>query len=217
MSTTRICQHINAPRSAVYRALLDARAVAAWRVPDGMSSRVHEFEAREGGRFRVSLSYDVQTWAGKTGPNTDTYRGYFASLVPDEQVGWSSSRPRTPPCRARCASRPRSPMPTAAPRSSCGGTEIVVAYDGLPPGLPEDANEVGTLMALAKLAALMERDIDAWFAELDRVADAPFMEDGRRQPPMPPAKDLCSISMRWLRRWTTRRRPSAGVVTLTVR
>jgi antitoxin VapB len=35
----------------------------------------------------------------------------------------------------------------------------------------------------------MVTDIDAWFAELDRFADVPFMEDGRRQPPMPPAKD----------------------------
>ena len=33
-------------------------------------------------------------------------------------------------------------------------------------------------------------DIDAWFAELDRFADVPFMEDGRDQPPMPEAEDL---------------------------
>jgi antitoxin VapB len=33
-------------------------------------------------------------------------------------------------------------------------------------------------------------DIDAWFAELDRFAGIPFMEDGRRQPPMPKAEDL---------------------------
>jgi antitoxin VapB len=33
-------------------------------------------------------------------------------------------------------------------------------------------------------------DLDAWFAELDRFADVPFMEDGRRQPPMPKAEDL---------------------------
>jgi antitoxin VapB len=36
----------------------------------------------------------------------------------------------------------------------------------------------------------MVADIDAWFAELDRFADVPFMEDGRRQPPMPESKDL---------------------------
>jgi antitoxin VapB len=33
-------------------------------------------------------------------------------------------------------------------------------------------------------------DLNAWFAELDRFADVPFMEEGRRQPPMPDAKDL---------------------------
>lgn len=36
----------------------------------------------------------------------------------------------------------------------------------------------------------MVTDTDAWFSELDRFADVPFMEDGRGQPPMPPPKDL---------------------------
>ena len=36
----------------------------------------------------------------------------------------------------------------------------------------------------------MVTDLDKWFRELDRFADAPFMEDGRRQPPMPDADDL---------------------------
>lgn len=36
----------------------------------------------------------------------------------------------------------------------------------------------------------MVSDIEAWFAELDRFADVPFMEDGRRQPPMPAAEEL---------------------------
>jgi antitoxin VapB len=33
-------------------------------------------------------------------------------------------------------------------------------------------------------------DLDTWFKELDRFAEVPFMEDGRRQPPMPEAEDL---------------------------
>ena len=36
----------------------------------------------------------------------------------------------------------------------------------------------------------MTRDLDAWFAELDRFAEVPFMEDGGRQPPMPVAERL---------------------------
>ena len=59
MYTTRVEQHVRAARSEVYRALLDADAVARWRVPDGMTSTVHEFAPHEGGSFRVSLTYDA--------------------------------------------------------------------------------------------------------------------------------------------------------------
>jgi uncharacterized protein YndB with AHSA1/START domain len=77
MATTsiRLSQHVNAPRAAVYRALLDAHAVATWMVPDGMTSQVHAFDAREGGWFRISLSYDTPSGTGKTTAHTDTYHG----------------------------------------------------------------------------------------------------------------------------------------------
>jgi uncharacterized protein YndB with AHSA1/START domain len=77
---------VNAPRSRVYRALLDARAVATWKVPTGMTSHVHEFDAWEGGSFRISLTYDAPTRTGKTTAHTDTYRGRFVKLVTNEQV-----------------------------------------------------------------------------------------------------------------------------------
>src|SRR2546422_8016062 len=86
MSSTRINQHINAPRATVYRALLDARAVATWMVPTGMTSYVHAFDAREGGSFRISLTYDAPTGTGKTTARTDTFHGRFVRLVPNEQV-----------------------------------------------------------------------------------------------------------------------------------
>src|SRR6266567_4257938 len=86
VNSIRIARHIRAPRAAVYRALLDARAVATWRVPTGMSSVVHEFDAREGGSFRISLTYDAPTGTGKTTAHTDTYHGRFVKVVPNEQV-----------------------------------------------------------------------------------------------------------------------------------
>src|SRR4051812_44109585 len=86
MNSTRITQHINASRHKVYRALLDARAVAQWMVPDGMTSEVHEFDAREGGAFRISLTYDSPAAAGKTSAHTDTYHGRFVSLLPNEAI-----------------------------------------------------------------------------------------------------------------------------------
>ena len=86
MSATRIHRRVNAPRARVYDALLDARAVATWMVPDGMTSHVHAFDPREGGAFRISLTYDEPTATGKTTAHTDTYHGRFVKLVPNERV-----------------------------------------------------------------------------------------------------------------------------------
>src|SRR5688500_11023341 len=86
MSTTRIRHHVNAPRSAVYRAILDPGAVQRWMVPTGMTSEVHTFDAREGGAFRISLTYDEPTGTGKTTSRTDTHHGRFVELVPDARV-----------------------------------------------------------------------------------------------------------------------------------
>src|SRR6266567_8601711 len=86
MSSTRVNRHVNAPCAKVYRALLDAHAVATWMVPTGMTSHVHAFDAREGGSFRISLSYDKPTGTGKTTANADTFHGHFVKLVPNEEV-----------------------------------------------------------------------------------------------------------------------------------
>jgi uncharacterized protein YndB with AHSA1/START domain len=86
MKSTRIHRHVSAPRTIVYRALLDPQAVAKWKVPTGMTCHVHEFNACEGSFFRVSLTYEERTGTGKTTTHTDTYHGRFVKLVPNEQV-----------------------------------------------------------------------------------------------------------------------------------
>ena len=74
------------PRSIVYRALLDPTAVAKWKVPTGMTSHGHLFDAREGGSIRISVTYDAPTGTGKTTAHTDTYRGRVAKLMPNDHV-----------------------------------------------------------------------------------------------------------------------------------
>jgi uncharacterized protein YndB with AHSA1/START domain len=86
MRSTRISRHINAPRAAVYRALLDPKAIVKWRVPDGMTSQVQEFDAREGGTYRISLTYSDPSATGKTTAHTDTYHGRFVKLLPNQKV-----------------------------------------------------------------------------------------------------------------------------------
>ncbi|HKX10583.1 MAG TPA: AbrB/MazE/SpoVT family DNA-binding domain-containing protein [Stellaceae bacterium] len=58
--------------------------------------------------------------------------------------------------------------------------------------LPGDRARVRRVKGGGILLEPMVTDIDTWFRELDRFADIPFMEDGREQPPMPPAKKLFS-------------------------
>jgi uncharacterized protein YndB with AHSA1/START domain len=150
MSAQHVARRIKAPRSAVYRALLDPRAVAAWRVPDGMTSQVHAFEPREGGSFRISLTYEAPTARGKTEARTDTYRGKFVKLVPDQMVVESLAFETAVPEFAGQMTV------TTTLADADGGTEVSLTFDGLPPGIRPADNELGTRMALAKLAALVE-------------------------------------------------------------
>lgn len=153
MYSTRVSRHVTAPRPAVYRALLDPEAIAKWRVPAGMSSQVHEFDAREGGRFRVSLTYDLPTGTGKSASHTDTYHGHFAKLVPDQEVVEVLEFETEDP-----ALRGTMTMTTTLADADGGGTEVLMLHEGIPDAVPPADNETGTRMALANLARLVEAD-----------------------------------------------------------
>ncbi|MFE2041224.1 SRPBCC family protein [Streptomyces sp. NPDC059477] len=150
MPTTRVSRHVNAPPSAVYRALTDPEAVVRWRVPEGMSGEVHEFEAREGGHFRVSLTYDAQDEAGKSGGHTDTYHGHFARLVPDERVVEVLEFETDDPALRGAMTLTTTLVPAGS------GTDVVIVHEGLPDAVSTADNETGTRMALDQLARLVE-------------------------------------------------------------
>ncbi len=141
---------MKAPRARVNALLVGEDAIAQWRVLDGMTCRVHAFEARSGGKFRISLTYDAPTGAGKTTAHTDTYHGRFAELVPNERVvELVEFETADPALRGEMTI-------TITLVDSDGGTELLAVHDGLPSGLSPVDNETGWRMALAKLAALAE-------------------------------------------------------------
>jgi uncharacterized protein YndB with AHSA1/START domain len=150
VSSTRITRRVNAPRATVYRALLDAGAVATWMVPTGMTSQVHAFDPHEGGAFRISLTYDAPTGTGKTTAHTDTYHGHFVRLVPNEQVMEVVEFETDDPALQGEMTI------TMKLTDADGGTEITAVHDRLPPGLSRADNETGWRLSLAKLAALVE-------------------------------------------------------------
>jgi len=152
MGETTVTRLIKAPRRAVYEALLDREAVAQWLHPDGMSCRVQAFEPREGGGFRISLTYQEPglAAAGKTEGATDTFEGRFVRLVPDEQVVEAIEFESADTSFAGTMTL------TVSLEDAEGGTRLTWHHANVPPGIRPEDNEKGTRMTLDNLARLLE-------------------------------------------------------------
>lgn len=134
-------------------------------VPDGMTSEVHSFDAREGGTFRISLHYDQPTTAGKTSEQTDSFQGRFVKLVPDTEVVQVVEFETDDP------SMQGEMTITYRLSDTDRGTTLVGLHEHLPPGLSAADNELGWSMAIAKLASLVETsDTPAASGDVDRIA-----------------------------------------------
>ena len=115
-----------------------------------MTSHVHAFDAREGGFFRISLTYDAPDAKGKSSAHTDTYHGRFVELVANQRVVEVVEFETEDPAM-------RGEMTITISLSDAeGGTELVAVHDGLPPGVPPADNELGWRLSLERLAALVE-------------------------------------------------------------
>jgi uncharacterized protein YndB with AHSA1/START domain len=121
-------------------------------VPDEMTSHVHAFDARPGGTFRISLSYDTSTTAGKTSAQTDSFHGRFVTLVPDTEVVQVVEFETDDPALMGEMTI------TYVLADADGGTDLVGTHEGLPRGVSPADNELGWRMSIDKLAALVESD-----------------------------------------------------------
>jgi uncharacterized protein YndB with AHSA1/START domain len=151
-ANTRVSKIIKAPRKAVYQACLDPDAVAAWRAPDNMKGHTHLFDAREGGTFRMSLTYQdpEHSPGGKTSEDTDTFHGRFVELIPYEKIveviEFESHDPRF-------AGEMKI---TTSFADTDEGTEVTVLCEDIPAGIRPEDNEMGCKSSLRNLAALIE-------------------------------------------------------------
>jgi len=138
---------LRAERAVVFRALTDPAMIARWRFPDGMTSVI---EPQDDGTFRVTLTYESPDAQGKTTARSDTYRGRFTRLIPDELVVEVDEFETTDPLFAGEMTM------TITLREHDGGTELTAVHEGVPAGVPPEDNELGWRMALDRLAALVE-------------------------------------------------------------
>lgn len=151
MSSTRLSRRIKADRSTVFEALLDRDAVQHWMVPDGMTSHIHTFDGREGGTFRISLTYDDGENTGKTSSRTDTFHGRFVRVVPDSEVVQIVEFETDDPAIQGAMTI------TYLLQDRDGETEVIGTHENLPPGVSATDNELGWAMSMDKLARLVER------------------------------------------------------------
>jgi uncharacterized protein YndB with AHSA1/START domain len=149
-ASTRIVRHIDAPPARVYAALLDPSAVQEWMVPDGMTSEVHHFDAREGGSFRISLTYDDISRTGKSQAHTDTFHGLFRQLVGDRQVVQLVEFETDDP-----SMQGEMTITYTLDADGQGGTRLTGIHEGLPPGVDPADNELGWRISIERLTRLV--------------------------------------------------------------
>ncbi len=71
---------VNAPRDEVFAALVDEAARTVWLPPTGMSGQFSWFDAKPGGGYRLTLTYDNDATQGKSGENTDVVEVRFTAV-----------------------------------------------------------------------------------------------------------------------------------------
>lgn len=154
MGTTRATRWVRAAPAEVYRALLDPFAVAAWRVPNGMTATIHRFDARPGGRFRITLHPGGLGERSGTEARTETFRGQFLRLVPGQLVVEAIEFESSDPDLAGVFTI------TTELGEADGGCEVTMTYDDVPSGAVQAADQIGIQMSLVRLAAWVETDRD---------------------------------------------------------
>ena len=87
-ASTRTSRVIKAPREALYRAFTDPAALAVWLAPEGMTGKVHAFDGRVGGGYRMSLFYpsSEQVYRGKTAEREDRFTARYTELTPPTRI-----------------------------------------------------------------------------------------------------------------------------------
>src|SRR4249920_1701357 len=80
--TIKINRVLRAPPERVYRAFLEADALAKWLPPHGFTCKVHQMDAKVGGTYRMSFT-NFSTSQGHS------FGGEYRELVPFERIHYT--------------------------------------------------------------------------------------------------------------------------------
>lgn len=143
-NTIRLHRVLATKPEKVYRAFLDADALARWLPPDGFTGKVHEMDARVGGRYRMSFT-------NFTTGKAMGFGGDYRELVPNQRLRYGD--------RFEDPAMPGDIEVTVQLKAVPSGTEIDIVQSGLPDVIPPDACYLGWQQSLRNLARLVEPEI----------------------------------------------------------
>jgi uncharacterized protein YndB with AHSA1/START domain len=116
-----------------------------------MKAELERFEPREGGTYRMVLSYEgAEHTAGKSSEDSDVVEGRFVELVPNVRVVQEVDFESEDPAFAGTMRMIWSLAPIAA------GTEVAIACENVPEGISREDHAVGLKSSLENLAAFVE-------------------------------------------------------------
>ena len=143
-NTVRLHRVLRAPPAKVYRAFLNADAMAKWIPPNGFTCKVHHMDARVGGSFRMSFT-------NFTSGNGHSFGGEYLELVPDERIRYTD--------KFDDPNLPGTLQVTVSLKAVSCGTDLSIVQEGIPDAIPVEMCYLGWQESLDGLARLVEPEI----------------------------------------------------------
>jgi len=142
--TIRLHRVLRTKPEKVYRAFIEAGAMAKWIPPYGFTCAVHHMEARVGGTFRMSFH-------NFSSGNGHSFGGEYIELVPSERIRYTD--------KFEDPNLPGVLEVTVSLKPVLCGTELSITQSGIPDAIPLEMCYLGWQESLAQLATLVEPDI----------------------------------------------------------
>ena len=144
VNTIRLHRVLRATPERIYRAFLDADALAKWLPPNGFTGKVHHLDAKVGGAYKMSFT-------NFTTGKSHSFGGTYHELTPHERIRYTD--------KFDDPNLPGEMQTTIALKQVFCGTELNITQEGVPAAIPAEACYLGWQESLTLLAKLVEAEI----------------------------------------------------------
>jgi uncharacterized protein YndB with AHSA1/START domain len=143
-NTVKLHRVLRAPAQRIYRAFLDADAMAKWLPPHGFTGKVHAIKAEVGGTYKMSFT-------NLTTGQSHSFGGEFLELVPNQRIRHTD--------KFDDPNLPGQMTTTITLKEVSVGTELTVVQEGIPAAIPVEGCYLGWQESLTLLTQLVEPEI----------------------------------------------------------